>query len=366
LIEEKTMTPFLYLTLSLLAQPAEPLRFHESRQIVAQLPADQAAKLPLGRLTPEQGENILVVALLDDATKKPGPAMLGKYERAGNELSFTPRFPLGAGQTYRATRTLNGETATLDYRIPAAAAKAPPKILKIYPTADVLPANHLKFYIYFDRPMRGGKELFDHIVLVDDKGKEIADPWLIDEIWDEENNCLILYIHPGRIKWGVEQRLLLGPVLYEKRNYSLIIRGAWTDLDGNKLGKDYVKKFRTTAEDRVRIELNQWRLLPARAGSGERLLVDFPKSIDHRSLQRFMSVTDAKGKRLDGTIEIGKDEKSWAFLPKDSSWPAGAYYLNIDGQLEDVAGNTPERPFDLDLKAKKLAPQKLRLDFQPQ
>jgi hypothetical protein len=194
LIEENPMTPFLFLTLILLAQPAEPLRFHESRQIVAQLPAAQAAKLPLGRLTPEQGENILVVALLDDATKKPGPTMLGKYERAGNELSFTPRFPLGAGQTYRATRTLNGETATLDYRVPAAAAKTPPKIVKVYPTADVLPANHLKFYIYFDRPMRGGKELFDHIVLVDDKGKEIADPWLIDEIWDEENNCLILYI----------------------------------------------------------------------------------------------------------------------------------------------------------------------------
>ena len=54
-----------------------------------------------------------------------------------------------------------------------------PKVVKIYPTADVLPANHLKFYIYFDRPMRGGKELFEQIVLVDDKGKEIDDAWLI-------------------------------------------------------------------------------------------------------------------------------------------------------------------------------------------
>ena len=32
--------------------------------------------------------------------------------------------------------------------------------------------------------------------------------------------------------------------------------------------------------------------------------------------------------------------------------------------LNRVAGNTPVRPFDNDLKAPKLAPQKLRFDFQ--
>ena len=52
---------------------------------------------------------------------------------------------------------------SVGYKTPKAEAKAPPKVVKIYPTADVLPANHLKFYIYFDRPMRGGKELFNQI-----------------------------------------------------------------------------------------------------------------------------------------------------------------------------------------------------------
>src|SRR4029079_16647023 len=129
--------------------------------------------------------------------------MFGKYERIGNELTFTPRFPLSAGATYRASLKAAGNTTTLDYRMPALTAKAPPRVVKIYPTADVLPANHLRFYIYFDRPMRGGKELFDQIVLLNDKGKVIDEPWLIDEIWDDANNCLIIYIQPGRIKWGV-------------------------------------------------------------------------------------------------------------------------------------------------------------------
>jgi hypothetical protein len=367
LIEEKIMNAILCLTLSLLAQTAEPLRFQESpdktRQVVAKLPAAHAAKLPEGRLTQETGEAILGVALVADDAKTLGPAMLGKYERIANDLAFTPRFPLEAGQTYRATLKLEGKTLTLDYLVPKVKNRTPPKVVKIYPTADVLPANHLKFYIYFDRPMRGGKELFKQILLVDDKGKEITDPWLIDEIWDEENNCLIIYIHPGRIKWGVFLRELLGPVLFEKREYSLVIRGSLTDIGGNKIGSDVVKKFRTTPEDRVRIDVSAWKLTAPKAQSREPLRLTLPKSVDHRSLQRFLSVTDDKGQSVDGKIVIGKDEKSWQFTPTQPWQPRG-YRLDID-DLEDVAGNTPLRPFDLDLRAPKLAPQKLRFEFRP-
>jgi hypothetical protein len=356
------------LVASLLGQPAElTLRFQttkDAQQVIAALPAAQAAKLPAGRLTQEAGEAILGVALIADDTRKIGPAMLGKYERNANDLLFTPRFPLESGQTYRATLTLDGKTLTLDYRVPKLKDQTPPKVVKIFPTGSVLPANHLKFYIYFDRPMRGGKELFKQIVLVDDKGKEIDDPWLLDEIWDEENNCLIIYIHPGRIKWGVELRELLGPVLFEKRNYSLVIRGTLTDLAANKIGSDVVKKFRTTPEDRVRIDVSAWKLTAPKAQAREPLQLTLPKSVDHRSLQRFLTVTDDKGQRVDGKIAIGKDEKSWHFTPTQPWQPRG-YRLDIDGQLEDVAGNTPLRPFDLDLKAPKLAPQKLRLDFAP-
>jgi hypothetical protein len=363
------MTAFLCISVVLFGQLRDPvLSFRvngdKEREVVAKLPGDLAATLPKGRLTPEQGQKVLTLGLIDDDTKKAGPAMLGKYERTDNELVFTPRFPFGAGQTYRADLHLPAQVITLEYKIPAAAAKAPPKVVKIYPSADVLPANHLRFYIFFDRPMRGGKDLFKNLVLIDDKGKEVEDPWLIDEIWDEENNCLILFIHPGRIKWGVELRELMGPVLYEKRQYSLIVRGELTDIDGNKIGKDFVKKFRTTPEDRVRIDLSKWDLLPARAGSGERLILTLPKSVDYRSLQRFLTVTDTKGKRMEGTIEIGKDEKEWAFLPKNSSWPVGTYHLEVSGELEDVCGNTPLRPFDLDLKAKQPPPQKLRIPFK--
>jgi hypothetical protein len=361
------MLTFLCLTTLVFAQFRDPvLSFRankdQGREVVAKLPGD--IKLPMGRLSQEQGQKVLTLALVGDDTKKPGPPMLGKYQRNANELIFTPRFPFGAGQTYRAEFQLPAQLITLDYKIPAAAAKTPPKVVEIFPTANVLPANHLKFYIYFDRPMRGGKELFERIVLVDDKGKVIDEPWLVDEIWDEENHCLILYIHPGRIKWGVELRELLGPVLFEKRQYSLVIRGELTDLDGNKIGKDVVKTFRTTPEDRARIDLSAWKLTPPKAQSREPLTLALPKSIDHRGMQRQLSVIDDKGQAIDGKISIGKDEKTWQFTPTQP-WQARGYHLDIDGELEDVAGNTPLRAFDHDLKAPKLAPQKLRMEFAP-
>jgi hypothetical protein len=342
-----------------------PIRFEatpEGRQVVARLPAEIAAKLPAGRLTQEQGEAILTLSLVPDNAKVLSPSMFGKYERTGNELKFTPRLPLSAGVTYRASLHSTGSKASLDYRVPMPGVKTPPKVVKIYPSADVLPANHLRFYIYFDRPMRGGTKLFQHLAILDDKGKEVDEPWLVDEIWDEENNCLILYIHPGRIKWGVELRELMGPVLYKDRSYALVIRGEWTDLDGNKIGKDTVKKFRTTVEDRVRIELSDWKLTAPAAGTRDAVALTFPKSIDYRSLQSGLTIANAKDKPVAGAITIGPDEKSWRFTP-NQPWQAGPHRVHVSPDLEDVAGNTPTRPFDMNLLTPRWPAQKLQLEF---
>lgn len=351
-------------TLLLLAQGADaPLRFETAptgSRVVARLPADLSGKLPAGKLTQEQGETILTLALL--ANQTPGPSMFGKYERSGNELTFTPRFPLSPGATYRAT--LKVTNTSLDHTLPMSAAKAPPKVVKIYPTADVLPANHLRFYIYFDRPMRGGKELFQHLAILDEKGKEVDEPWLVDEIWDEANNCLILFIHPGRIKWGVELRELMGPVLHEKRSYTLVVRGAWTDLDGNKIGTDTIKKFRTTPEDRVRIELSDWKLTPPKLGTREAVTLTLAKSVDYRSLHTGLTVANGRGQVIAGTIAVGPDEKSWSFTPTQP-WQAGPHSVHVSPDLEDVAGNTPARPFDMDLSTPARKAQDLQLDFEP-
>ena len=269
------------------------------------------------------------------------------------------------GKWYRASfGRESGPVDTADYKVPVLKLGPAPQVVKVYPTADVLPANVLRFTIYFSQPMRGGQEIFNQIRILGPDGKQIDEPWLLDEIWDESEQCLIIYIHPGRIKWGVALRDAMGPVCYPDKEYALVIGGEVCDAAGRKLGKDYVKIFRTTEEDRVRIDLSAWKILPPAAESRQPVAVSLGKSIDHKSLQRLLTVRDAQGRSVAGTGTVGKDEKSWSFVPA-RAWQKGEYRIEVGGRLEDVAGNTPLRPFDLDLKAPPLPPQRLSSSFHP-
>ncbi len=331
--------------------------------VTATLPAHVAEALPAGKVPQKQGESLLQVMLRDEG--KFGPPILGKYERQGEVLMFQPSLPLEPGETYGVQLTLpKTKPMTAEYKVPMPPQGPAAVIDKIYPTADVLPANHLKFYIYFSHPMRGGKDIFDQIQILDAKGNPVHDPWLRDELWSADGKVLIIYIHPGRIKWGVLLRELLGPVLLPDREYTLKISGDMLDDRGQKLGKDWTKKFKTTAEDRALVNLKDWKLQAPPVQTKKPLTVQFATIIDQKSLGRFLTILGPDSKAVAGTGSVGPQEKSWTFQPAQS-WQPGEYTLSIDGSLEDVAGNTPLRPFDLDLKAPLPPPQKLQKSFQP-
>src|SRR5262249_38629564 len=154
----------------------------------------------------------------------------------------------------------------------------------------------------------------------------------------------------------------LGPVLLPNRDYTFRISGEMLDDRGQKLGKDWTKKFKTTAEDRTFVDLKDWKLAVPAAGTKQPLAVQFSRIIDHKSLERFLTVVGPEGKAVTGKAEIGPQEKLWSFRP-DQPWQAADYRLNVDGKLEDNAGNTPLRPFDLDLSAPKPPAQKLYKSF---
>jgi hypothetical protein len=227
-----------------------------------------------------------------------------------------------------------------------------------------LPANHLRFYIYFSRPMRGGKDIFDYIQILDDNGEPVFDPWLHDELWSADGRMLILYIHPGRIKWGVLLRQLLGPVLRPGHQYTLVIREDLLDDRGQRLGKSYTRKFRTSEEIRTRLTLQDWQIVAPPAGTQQPLVIQFSRILDHKLLDRFLTIHGPDGKAVTGKGVVGLQEKSWAFHP-DQPWQAARYTLSVHPSLEDVAGNTPRRPFDVDLKATQPAAQPLQRTFEP-
>ena len=330
--------------------------------MIAQLPKDLAANLPSGKVPQNVGEAWLQVSLLDNG--KSGLPMLGGYVRDGQKLVFTPRFPLEPDSTYRASLLLGGKTLeSVEYKVPARPLASPTEIVSVWPTSDVLPANHLRFYIKFSRPMRGGPDIFRQIRLIDSDGNAVDDPWLPDELWNEAGTILTLYIHPGRIKWGVLLRWLLGPVLEPDRHYTLVVSSEMLDADKRKLVKEFRKSFRTIDEDRVRIDLPTWKLQPPKIGGRDPVILTLPKSLDHVCLQRYLTVVDAKGSPVPGKVEVPRDARSWKFVPT-TAWTDQQYRINVDPQLEDPCGNTPASPFDVDADAPQLKPQPLFLPFR--
>src|SRR5262249_33466969 len=147
-----------------------------------------------------------------------------------------------------------------------------------------------------------------------------------------DDRTLILYIHPGRIKWGLLLRLLLGPVLLPGREYTLVIGPEMEDAKGRKLGKAFTKKFRTTAEDRVRIELADWKVQAPPAGTRRPLVLSFPKVLDRVGLEGRLTVVNGAGKEVAGKVEVGAEERSWSFTPA-APWATAAYRVEVDGDL---------------------------------
>lgn len=343
----------------------EPGKDPTQVRVVATLPKDVAKGLPAGKLSQDDGEAVLRLCAVDARTGQPGAAMLGAYERRGGELLFTPRFALLPGQRYQAILVAApGKPLLAEYTVPPKPAAPPALVERVYPSADVLPANHLRFYIHFSRPMRGGPDIFEHIKILDASGKEITDAWLLDELWDAEGKVLILYIHPGRIKYGLDLRELLGPVLEPGREYTFVVGPGMLDADGRKLGKEFRKKFRTVAEDRVRVELSAWKVQAPAAGTSAPLVVSLPKALDRVGLESRLQVIDAAGKAVAGRVEVGAGEKSWSFVPS-RPWAAAEHTLKVSAELEDPCGNTPTSAFDVDLKAPRPRPQPLTLSFRP-
>ena len=157
----------------------------------------------------EQLKQLLVVRVQSNDPGKTLPALLGDYSLTESELQFVSRYPLSTAVKYRVelAAKLTGEEASELVFAPNGKPLQPaPTVQAIYPSADVLPENLLKFYIHFSAPMSRG-EAYKRIHLMHE-GVEVQDPFLElgEELWDVEQTRFTLFIHPGRIKHGVKPR----------------------------------------------------------------------------------------------------------------------------------------------------------------
>jgi hypothetical protein len=263
--------------------------------------------------------------------------MLGTYSVEGGALVFHPRFPLDPNTSYHGTFP-NGGFA-FDAK---AASRVPVRVEHIYPSADVLPANTLRVYVWFSAPVNRGDAL-EHIRLLDAAGNPITGAFLDQELWDPDHRRLTLLFDPGRVKRGLVPSKQAGSPIVEGRRYTLAV-------DRDLAAQGFEKHFTAGPPLRTAADPAQWQIHAPSAGTTEPLIVEFPRPMDYALLQRTLSIPGISGK-----ISVGKAETEWRFTP-DSAWKPGAHRLSIGSDLEDICGNHPDRPFEVDLHAASPSP----------
>ncbi|MCI0662828.1 MAG: Ig-like domain-containing protein [Acidobacteria bacterium] len=287
------------------------------------------------------------------------PPMVGTYHVHPGLLRFEPQFPLAPGIVYRAIfrpDQLPGEVVSSITSHIVSVFQAPPRaqniatvVSHVYPSAEILPENLLKFYVHFSAPMSRG-QVYDHIHLRDRDGKTVELPFLelSEELWDMRMMRLTLFIDPGRIKRGVRPLEEIGAALEEGKTYTLVIESALKDGNGIPLKATFERVIKVGQPDRIPPDHTTWKIQSPKPNTREPLVVSFPEPMDHALAQRMIRVTYEAGEQVEGKAILEDQERIWTFIPT-ATWQRGAYKLVIQTTIEDLAGNNIGKPFDVDL-----------------
>jgi len=279
------------------------------------------------------------------------PPLLGTYAVERETLVFRPTFPIAPGVRYRAVFHVPGSAAVeKTFDGPPKPTTPSARVTQIYPTADVLPSNQLRVYIYFSAPMSRGVAA-QYIHVRDENGKDLQGPESVflrsQELWDPGFQRLTMTFDPGRIKRGLTSNENIGPPIMEGKRYELVIDREWPDARGVPMVQAFRKSFRGGPAQRTPPDPKQWRISSPKSGTNEPLVVTFPVSMNYPLLQRMLQVSGLQG-NIAGTISVTGQETEWRFSPQ-TPWKAGSYRLVVNTGLEDLAGNHIGQPFDIDI-----------------
>ena len=291
----------------------------------------------------------------------------GRLEIDQDAICFVPRFPFLDGTSYSLLVDSGpGEWCADSPEVwaiqrPAPEGRATTGVVAIYPSADELPVNQLKFYVHFSSPMSEDWALRAVHVRRADNDEPLDGVFLEmePELWDRERRRLTLLLEPGRIKRGLGPNREAGYPLIEGIPVIVTIDTKFRDAGGLALRTGAERRYEIGPLVRVRVDPADWRYHCPTPGSTDPLTVEFDRPLDHALLEHSLWVNDLAGMALAGWGSVGPGERSWRFEPK-LPWEEGRYQVIIDPRLEDLAGNSLIRVFDRDLMQAEDAPADAR------
>ena len=192
---------------------------------VVGLPADALSAVRAAALTSDEWAGWLRASVAgSDEDVWNHPPVLGTYSVSNDAIHFSPLFDFDPGRSYRVVfdpsrlpARLNGvngdwrsRSIEVTVREPAPDLRPATRVVEVYPTcwttptADVVPENLLRLYVYFSAPMgfRGGAE---YVYLLDGDGHIVEDPFLPLDValWNGDRTRYTLLFDPGRVKRGI-------------------------------------------------------------------------------------------------------------------------------------------------------------------
>ena len=296
------------------------------------------------------------------------PPLSGETQRIADGLVFRPRYPFRPGVRYRAVvqPSDGGEPKIVPFSIEQKARPAT-RLLAVYPSSQTLPENQLRFYLQFSAPMSRG-EAYRRIRLLGENGQQVELPFLEleQELWDPAGRWLTLLFDPGRVKRGLVPNMEEGEPIREGRSYRMVVDQEWPDAQGLPLAEAGEKRFVAGPPDHRTPKPDQWRLLVPTAGTRDPLIAEFGEPLDRRLAERLISAMTTRRRFVNGRVTVDRNETRWLLAPAQA-WKAGDYMLQVEGVLEDLAGNSVGRPFET-VPGKEQAPppevvyRKFRID----
>jgi hypothetical protein len=279
------------------------------------------------------------------------PALAGDWSAGGRAAVFRPRYRPAAGLSlWVRVDTVSSRGApplVQRFDLPARATADSGRItVAIFPGADSLPENLLRWYLRFSTPMHRGDALA-HLELVDDQGRLVRNAFLdlAEELWDPSGTRLTVLFDPGRVKRGIRTNLESGRPLVAGRRYALRIGAGWRDRRGLALGHPVEHRFVAVDADYRGPDPTAWTISPPRIGTVEPLQLGFGEPLDHALAERLIAIVDEGSRPVSGSVTLTPGDTGWWFTPA-TPWLGARYGIRVSPELEDPAGNRPGRSFD--------------------
>ncbi len=235
-------------------------------------------------------------------------------------------------------------TLHLSERLPAL--RAEPLAVSVFPRADCVPANLLRFHLRFEKPV----EVFDvrtDLRLVD-KGagveQIVSHPFLDlnDGLWSADGLTLTVMLHPGRIKKGLISNKNLGSAINPSLTYELQIRGAVV----NKTNEWWtLKSFVTSNPIRNPLELALITIVRPDTGTKQALTVKFDRVVDQLAIENLVALTDQKNAIVAIDRELSDSSTTLRLTPR-VDWLPGSYSIHFSNEFEDTCGNRLDGAFE--------------------